>query len=94
MRLEAVHLVLFKRLGLVLCFLAVMMAVSFALPPGFLLPKADKPVDDNVATVVSLDPRPASDECILSFDLAGDILPVVEPLSSCSEYKVGDKVRV
>jgi hypothetical protein len=83
---------LFKRLGLTLCFLAIMTAVSFAVPPGFLV-KSPEPTGQT-AEVLSLDPDATAGECRMTFRLDGDILPITEPLESCAKYRVGDKVKV
>lgn len=81
-----------KNTGLALCFLAVMTAVSFAVPPGFLL---KQPVPESrTAEVISLHPDIEASQCLMTFKLDGDILPITEPLESCTKYRVGEKVKV
>lgn len=81
-----------KNTGLALCFIAVMTAVSFAVPPGFLLKQPASA--GQTAEVLSLDPDIEAGQCLMMFKLEGDILPVTEPLESCAKYRVGDKVKV
>lgn len=81
-----------KRAGLTVCFLAIMTAVSFAVPPGFLLQSSQPP--GQTAEVISLNPNAEAGQCLMTFKLDGDIVPITEPLESCTKYRVGDKVKV
>lgn len=80
-----------KYLLLTACFIAIVTAVSVSLPPGFLLPK---PAPEDTATVLSLTPVHARGVCLLTFDFEGEELEIMEPLSSCSKYSIGQKVKV
>ena len=73
------------------CFILIMTAVSVSLPPGFLLPKPDQ---GQTATILSLTPVPAKDSCVMVFDFEGEQLEILDPISSCSTYSVGEKVKV
>lgn len=81
-----------KRAGLTFCFLAIMTTVSFAVPPGFLLKSPEPPVQ--TAEVISLNPNVEAGHCLMTFKLDDDIVPITEPLESCTKYRVGDKVKV
>lgn len=83
---------LLKRAGLTFCFLAIMTAVSFAVPPGFLL-KTPEPAP-KTAEVLSLDPNVEAGQCLMKFKMDEDIVPITEPLESCTKYRVGDKIPV
>lgn len=74
------------------CFITVMMAVSFALPPGFLLPQPA--AAEKTAEILSLSPIPDRDLCLMVFDFEGDRIEILDPLGSCTKYSVGDKVKV
>lgn len=80
-----------KYLLLTACFIAIVTAVSVSLPPGFLLPK---PAQPDTATVLSLTPVHSRGVCLMTFEFEGEKLELMEPLSACSEYSIGQKVTV
>lgn len=78
---------------LTICFVSIVTVVSVSLPPGFLLPDAYQSNADK-ATVVSLEEDLQAGKCFIMFDFEGENIEIAEPLSECSRYEVGQKVKV